>query len=60
MSVKNNRTPRRVLVSQRQLAPKDEKIYGELSVGANDSAGHRLLQIFLEGQLGPRFEYDLQ
>ena len=53
-------TARRALVSQRQLAPQDEKIYGEMSVGPNDSAGHRLLQIFIEGQPGPRFEYDLQ
>lgn len=51
---------RRRLISQRQLVPKQGKIYGEWTVGANDSASHRILQVFIEGQLGPRFEYDIE
>ena len=53
-------TPRRALAGERQLVPMEGKIYGESTVSSNDSAGHRMLQIFIEGQLGPRFEYDIE
>lgn len=51
---------RRSQVSQRQLVPVDGKIYGEWSVGPNEPAGHRRLQILIEGQLGASFEYDVK
>lgn len=51
---------RRSQVSQRQLVPVDGKIYGEWSVGPNEPAGHRRLQILIEGQPGASFEYDVK
>ena len=51
---------RRNQVSQRQLVPVDGKIYGEWSVGPNEPAGHRHLQVFIENQLGANFEYDVK
>lgn len=51
---------RRNQVSQRQLVPVDGKIYGEWSVGKNEPAGHRHLQVFVEGQLAASFEYDVR
>ncbi|GAB2181808.1 hypothetical protein DLREEDagrD3_20310 [Denitratisoma sp. agr-D3] len=51
---------RRNQVSQRQLAPVDGQIYGEWSVGQNEPAGHRRLQVFVEGRLAATFEYDVR
>ena len=51
---------RRNQVSQRQLVPVDGKIYGEWSVGPHEPAGHRHLQVVIEGQLGADFEYDVK
>lgn len=51
---------RRNQVSQRQLAPVDGQIYGEWSVGQNEPAGHRRLQVFIEGRLAATFEYDMK
>jgi len=51
---------RRNQVSQRQLAPVDGQIYGEWSVGQNEPAGHRRLQVFIEGRLAATFEYDMR
>ena len=48
---------RRNQVSQRQLVPVDGKIYGEWAVGQNEPAGHRRLQVVIEGQVAARFEY---
>ena len=51
---------RRNQVSQRQLAPVDGQIYGEWFVGKNEPAGHRRLQVFVEGKLAATFEYDMK
>jgi len=51
---------RRNQVSQRQLAPIDGQIYGEWSVGESEPAGHRRLQVFVEGKLAATFEYDMK
>lgn len=51
---------RRSQVSQRLLVPRDGKIYGEWSVGPNEPAGHRRLQVLIEGQVGASFEYDVK
>jgi hypothetical protein len=47
-------------VSQRQLVPVDGKIYGEWEIGPNEPAGHRLLQVVVEGVAAARFDYDVQ
>jgi hypothetical protein len=51
---------RRNQVSQRQLVPVDGKIYGEWSIGPREPAGHRHLLVFIEGQQGASFEYDVK
>lgn len=51
---------RRNQVSQRQLVPVDGKIYGEWAVGQNEPAGHRRLQVVIEGQVAASFEYDVK
>ena len=51
---------RRNQVSQRQLVPVDGKIYGEWAVGPNEPAGHRQLQVVVEGQVGALFEFDVR
>lgn len=51
---------RRNQVSQRQLVPVDGKIYGEWAVGENEPAGHRRLQVVIEGQVAASFEYDVK
>jgi hypothetical protein len=51
---------RRNQVSQRQLVPVDGKIYGEWAVGPNEPAGHRHLQVVIEGQVAASFEYDVK
>ena len=51
---------RRSQVSQRQLAPVDGRIYGEWSIGPNEPAGHRHLQVVIEGQVAASFEYDVK
>jgi hypothetical protein len=51
---------RRNQVSQRQLVPVDGKIYGEWAVGPNEPAGHRHLEVVVEGQPGASFEYDVK
>jgi len=52
--------PRRNQISQRQLVPVDGKIYGEWAVGANEPAGHRHLQVVIEGQVAASFEFDVK
>lgn len=47
-------------VSQRQLVPVDGKIYGEWEVGPGEPAGHRHLQVVIEGQVAASFEYDVK
>ena len=51
---------RRNQVSQRQLVPVDGKIYGEWAVGPNEPAGHRQLQVVIEGQPGAIFQFDVK
>ena len=51
---------RRSQVSQRQLVPVDGRIYGEWAVGPNEPAGHRHLQVVIEGQVAASFEYDVK
>ena len=51
---------RRNQVSQRQLVPVDGKIYGEWAIGPNEPAGHRHLQVLIEGQVAAGFEYDVK
>ena len=51
---------RRNQVSQRQLVPVEGKIYGEWAVGQNEPAGHRRLQVVIEGQVVASFEYEVK
>lgn len=51
---------RRSQVSQRQLVPMENKIYGEWSIGPNEPAGHRHLQVLIEGQPAADFVYDVK
>ncbi len=51
---------RRNQVSQRQLVPVDGKIYGEWAVGPGEPAGHRHLQVLVEGQVAASFEFDVK
>jgi hypothetical protein len=47
-------------VSQRQLVPVDNKIYGEWAVGSNEPAGHRHLQVVIEDLVAASFEFDVK
>ena len=51
---------RRNLVSQRHVVPVDGRIYGEWSVGAQEPAGHRHLDVVIEGQVAASFEFDVK
>lgn len=51
---------RRNQVSQRQMAPVDGKIYGEWSVGSKEPAGHRHLEVLIEGRVAASFEFDVR
>jgi len=51
---------RRHQVSQRQLVPVEGKIYGEWSIGPNEPAGHRQLQVVVEGDVAASFGYDVK
>jgi hypothetical protein len=51
---------RRNQVSQRQLAPVDGRIFGEWSIGPNEPAGHRHLQVVVEGEVAASFEFDVK
>jgi hypothetical protein len=53
-------TERRNQVSQRQLVPVEGKINGEWAVGENEPAGHRRLQVVIEGHVAASFEYDVK
>lgn len=53
-------TPKRNQISQRQLVPVDGKIYGEWAVGPSEPAGHRHLQVIIEGDLAASFEFDVK
>lgn len=51
---------RRNQVSQRQMAPVDGRIYGEWAVGPKEPAGHRHLEVLIEGQVAASFEFDVR
>lgn len=51
---------RRSQVSQRQLVPVGGRIYGLWSVGPQEPAGHRRLQVVIEGQVAASFEYEVK
>lgn len=52
--------PRRNQVSQRQLVPVDGTIIGEWRIGAGEPAGHRHLQVIVEGQVAGSFDYEVR
>lgn len=47
-------------VSQRQLVPMDGTIYGEWTIGSGELAGHRQLQVVIEGQVAASFEFEVK
>jgi hypothetical protein len=51
---------RRNQVSQRQLVPVDGRVFGEWSVGPGEPAGHRHLQVVIEGEVAASFEFDVK
>jgi hypothetical protein len=51
---------RRSQVSQRQLVPVDDQIFGEWSIGPDEPPGHRRLQVIVEGEVAASFEYDVK
>lgn len=51
---------RRNQVSQRQLVPVEGKIYGQWAIGSSEPAGHRQLQVVIEGQVAASFEFDVR
>ena len=56
----NIKLPRRSQVSQRQLVPVDGKVFGEWSIGPQEPAGHRHLQVIVENEIAGDFEFDVQ
>ena len=52
--------PRRSQVSQRQLVPVDNRIYGEWAVGPGEPAGHRRLEVIVEDVPAAHFEFDVE
>jgi hypothetical protein len=52
--------PRRNQVSQRQLVPVEGMIYGEWVIGPSEPAGHRHLQVVIEGQVAASFQFDVK
>ena len=51
---------RRNQVSQRQLVPVDNLIYGEWAIGPNEPGGRRHLQVLIEGRVGASFRYEVK
>ena len=51
---------RRSQVSQRQLVPVDGRIFGEWSIGAQEPAGPRRLDVVVEGQVAASFEFEVR
>lgn len=51
---------RRSQVSQRQLVPVDGRIYGEWSIGPQEPAGRRQLDVVVEGQVAASFEFEVK
>jgi len=51
---------RRNQVSQRQLVPVNGRIYGEWSVGPQEPAGLRRLDVVVEGKVAASFEFEVK
>jgi hypothetical protein len=51
---------RRSQVSQRQLVPVDGRIYGEWSVGPQEPAGARRLEVIVEGEAAAVFDFEVR
>lgn len=51
--------PRRNQVSLRELVPVDGAIYGEWVIGPGEPAGHRHLQVMIDGVPVADFEFDV-
>ena len=51
---------RRNQISQRQLVPVDGRIYGEWSIGPQEPAGRRQLDVVVEGRVAASFEFDVR
>ena len=51
---------RRSQVSQRQLAPVDGQIVGEWSIGPDEPAGKRRLQVVVEGEVAATFDFEVK
>ena len=51
---------RRNQVSQRQLVPVDGRIYGEWSIGPQEPAGARQLDVVVEGQVAASFPFEVK
>lgn len=51
---------RRSQVSQRQLAPVDGQIVGEWSIGPDEPAGKRRLQVVVEGEVVASFDFEVK
>ena len=51
---------RRSQVSQRQLAPVDGQIVGEWSIGPDEPAGKRRLQVVVEGKIVASFDFEVK
>lgn len=51
--------PRRSQVSLRELVPVDGLIYGEWVIGPGEPAGHRHLQVMIDGVPVADFEFDV-
>ena len=51
---------RRNQVSQRQLVPVDGRIYGEWSIGPQEPAGARQLDVVVEGQVAASFRFEVK
>lgn len=52
--------PRRNQISQRQLVPVDGKIVGEWEIGPGEPAGHRNLQVLVEGRVAASFQFEVK
>ncbi|MDR3300651.1 MAG: hypothetical protein LBU43_11820 [Candidatus Accumulibacter sp.] len=51
---------RRSQVSQRQLVPVDGRIYGEWSIGPQEPAGTRRLEVVVEGRIAASFAFEVR
>lgn len=52
--------PRRSQVSQRQLVPVDGRIYGEWTIGSQEPAGVRQMDVVVEGKVAASFRFEVK